>query len=317
MGPEAWSTPSWSARPASSATSAARPPCPSSRAWMKLRGKLIQDDKQDDLPAVRDDGAALRDRGQHLGRLPQGPGRLVPRGPARRSTAPSTRPKPSTSPAAPPPTSRTTSAWPPCACSTRPASTSPTSATRRTAAARRCSSPASGTSFAETHAARTSPTRSRRPAPTRSSTSCPACDMMWRHVYPEWAKKLGIDYDITAKHYSEIVAEKIAAGEFTFPKAKSGRQDSRRCHLARLLPHRPRLRRLRAAARADQGDPRRRVRGDGAQPRGGALLRQRADPDQGAAGGRRHRRRDGSRRPRRSAPRRCWRSAPAASSSSG
>lgn len=30
-------------------------------------------------------------------------------------------------------------------------------------------------------------------------SSCPACDMMWRHAYPEWAKKLGIDYGITAK----------------------------------------------------------------------------------------------------------------------
>ncbi|MFH1647972.1 MAG: FAD-binding and (Fe-S)-binding domain-containing protein [Chloroflexota bacterium] len=25
-------------------------------------------------------------------------------------------------------------------------------------------------------------------------SSCPACDMMWRQVYPTWAKKLGIDY---------------------------------------------------------------------------------------------------------------------------
>ncbi len=41
--------------------------------------------------------------------------------------------------------------------------------------------------------------------------------MMWRQVYPEWAKKLGIEYDIKAKHYSEVVAEKISAGEFTFP----------------------------------------------------------------------------------------------------
>lgn len=48
--------------------------------------------------------------------------------------------------------------------------------------------------------------------------SCPACDMMWRQVYPAWAKKLGIKYDITAKHYSEIVAEKIKSGEFAFPK---------------------------------------------------------------------------------------------------
>jgi Fe-S oxidoreductase/FAD/FMN-containing dehydrogenase len=49
-------------------------------------------------------------------------------------------------------------------------------------------------------------------------TSCPACDMMWRQVYPRWAEKLGIDFGITAKHYSELVAEKIKSGEFTFPK---------------------------------------------------------------------------------------------------
>ena len=48
-------------------------------------------------------------------------------------------------------------------------------------------------------------------------SSCPACDMMWRHTYPEWAEKLGIEYGITAKHYSEVLADKIQAGEFTFP----------------------------------------------------------------------------------------------------
>jgi Fe-S oxidoreductase/FAD/FMN-containing dehydrogenase len=47
--------------------------------------------------------------------------------------------------------------------------------------------------------------------------SCPACDMMWRHVYPEWASKLGIEYGITAKHYSEIMSEQIKDGKFTFP----------------------------------------------------------------------------------------------------
>jgi len=47
--------------------------------------------------------------------------------------------------------------------------------------------------------------------------SCPACDMMWRHVYPQWAQKLGIDYNIKARHYSEILSEKIKAGEFSFP----------------------------------------------------------------------------------------------------
>ena len=48
-------------------------------------------------------------------------------------------------------------------------------------------------------------------------TSCPACDMMWRHVYPKWAKKLGIEFNIKTRHYSEVIAEKIASGEFKFP----------------------------------------------------------------------------------------------------
>ena len=48
--------------------------------------------------------------------------------------------------------------------------------------------------------------------------SCPACDMMWRQVYPEWAQKLGIQYDIRARHYSEVLTEKIKSGEFVFPE---------------------------------------------------------------------------------------------------
>jgi Fe-S oxidoreductase/FAD/FMN-containing dehydrogenase len=68
-------------------------------------------------------------------------------------------------------------------------------------------------------------------------SSCPACDMMWRHVYPIWAKKLGIEYDVTARHYSELVAEKIKAGEFTFPDRGREREtvtwhDS--CHIGRV-----------------------------------------------------------------------------------
>lgn len=49
-------------------------------------------------------------------------------------------------------------------------------------------------------------------------TSCPACDMMWRTVYPQWAQKLGLPYDIKVKHYSEVVAEKLQSGEFSFPE---------------------------------------------------------------------------------------------------
>jgi hypothetical protein len=61
--------------------------------------------------------------------------------------------------------------------------------------------------------------------------------MMWRQVYPTWTKKLGIDFDIKAKHYSEVVAEKIASGEFTFPK--NGQESTTvtwhdSCHIGRV-----------------------------------------------------------------------------------
>jgi Fe-S oxidoreductase len=68
-------------------------------------------------------------------------------------------------------------------------------------------------------------------------TSCPACDMMWRHAYPEWAKKLGIDFDIKVKHYSEVVSDKIKDGQFKFPDQGRGPvtvtwHDS--CHMGRV-----------------------------------------------------------------------------------
>ncbi len=68
-------------------------------------------------------------------------------------------------------------------------------------------------------------------------SSCPACDMMWRHTYPEWAKKLGIDFGITARHYSEVISEQIRGGKFTFPnngkkKEKVTWHDS--CHIGRV-----------------------------------------------------------------------------------
>ena len=68
-------------------------------------------------------------------------------------------------------------------------------------------------------------------------SSCPACDMMWRNVYPQWAEKLGIDYKIKAKHYSEVLADKIKAGEFTFPDTGQEKvtvtwHDS--CHIGRV-----------------------------------------------------------------------------------
>src|SRR5450756_2225447 len=74
---------------------------------------------------------------------------------------------------------------------------------------------------------------------TKVVTSCPACDMMWRHAYPEWAEKEGIEYGITVQHYSEIVSEKIAAGEFAFPAAKKGAKKQKvtwhdSCHIGRV-----------------------------------------------------------------------------------
>jgi len=68
-------------------------------------------------------------------------------------------------------------------------------------------------------------------------TSCPACDMMWRQVYPQWADKLGIEYGIKARHYSEVIADRIQRGEFTFPQnkykpCKVAWHDS--CHIGRV-----------------------------------------------------------------------------------
>lgn len=66
-------------------------------------------------------------------------------------------------------------------------------------------------------------------------SSCPACDMMWRHTYKEWAEKLGMEYNIKAKHYSELVAEKIKDGNFKFTHEVKQRvtwHDS--CHIGRV-----------------------------------------------------------------------------------
>jgi Fe-S oxidoreductase/FAD/FMN-containing dehydrogenase len=67
--------------------------------------------------------------------------------------------------------------------------------------------------------------------------SCPACDMMWRHYYPIWSKKLGIEYNIKAKHYSELISEKIKNENFKFPgkadkKVTVTLHDS--CHIGRV-----------------------------------------------------------------------------------
>jgi Fe-S oxidoreductase/FAD/FMN-containing dehydrogenase len=47
-------------------------------------------------------------------------------------------------------------------------------------------------------------------------TSCPACWLVWNTYYPQWAEKLGIPFDFKAKHYSQLLSEKIGTGQFAF-----------------------------------------------------------------------------------------------------
>jgi Fe-S oxidoreductase/FAD/FMN-containing dehydrogenase len=48
--------------------------------------------------------------------------------------------------------------------------------------------------------------------------SCPACHLVWKTYYRDWCAKLGIPYDIESVHYSEIVADKVRAGEIEFTR---------------------------------------------------------------------------------------------------
>src|SRR5665811_2046063 len=48
-------------------------------------------------------------------------------------------------------------------------------------------------------------------------TSCPACYLVWKTYYPQWCEKLGIEYGIEARHYSEVLSEKIESGELELP----------------------------------------------------------------------------------------------------
>lgn len=65
-------------------------------------------------------------------------------------------------------------------------------------------------------------------------TSCPACWLSWHTIYPEWAEKLGIEFPFKTKHYSEIMAAKLATGELKFDHPVNSRvtfHDS--CHIGR------------------------------------------------------------------------------------
>ncbi|MBI3966232.1 MAG: FAD-binding oxidoreductase [Chloroflexi bacterium] len=57
-------------------------------------------------------------------------------------------------------------------------------------------------------------------------TSCPACWLVWSTYYPQWAEKLGLDYSFKARHYSEVLAERLAEGGFALtetPQSFAGR----------------------------------------------------------------------------------------------
>jgi Fe-S oxidoreductase/FAD/FMN-containing dehydrogenase len=65
-------------------------------------------------------------------------------------------------------------------------------------------------------------------------TSCPACWLVWDHYYPEWAEKLGIEYDFEARHYSEVLGERVKSGDLVFDQEVNMRvtwHDS--CHMGR------------------------------------------------------------------------------------
>jgi Fe-S oxidoreductase len=65
-------------------------------------------------------------------------------------------------------------------------------------------------------------------------TSCPACWLVWNTIYPQWAEKLGIEYSFKAKHYSEIVVDKLTKGELKFTEPVNMKltfHDS--CHIGR------------------------------------------------------------------------------------
>lgn len=65
-------------------------------------------------------------------------------------------------------------------------------------------------------------------------TSCPACYLVWKHFYKEWAHERGIEFPFEAKHYSEVLAEK--ADNLPFKKEMKEKvtfHDS--CHMGRAL----------------------------------------------------------------------------------
>ncbi|MDO8963078.1 MAG: FAD-binding and (Fe-S)-binding domain-containing protein [Coriobacteriia bacterium] len=65
-------------------------------------------------------------------------------------------------------------------------------------------------------------------------TSCPACGLVWKELYADIARKRGDEYEFEVKHYSELLADAMVAGDLTFDtevNAKVAFHDS--CHMGR------------------------------------------------------------------------------------
>lgn len=65
-------------------------------------------------------------------------------------------------------------------------------------------------------------------------TSCPACALVWKELYPNLAAEKGVPFEFEMKHYTEIAAEALEAGKLTFDhevKARVAFHDS--CHAGR------------------------------------------------------------------------------------
>jgi Fe-S oxidoreductase/FAD/FMN-containing dehydrogenase len=48
--------------------------------------------------------------------------------------------------------------------------------------------------------------------------SCPGCWVFLNHYHREWAKKLGLEYDVEVRHVSEVIAELIDQGRLQFKR---------------------------------------------------------------------------------------------------
>lgn len=66
--------------------------------------------------------------------------------------------------------------------------------------------------------------------------SCPGCWVTFNHYYREWAKKLGLEYNIRIKHITEVTAELVKEGKLKFkqvPKDGGRLTYHDPCHIGR------------------------------------------------------------------------------------